>query len=240
VTQTTHYVYWLRGADFSELAAMSIESVQRVDSNAKIHVVTDDPHTPFPHGTNVRHMLQAGRPAMVANLDAQIHVLNYLMRGDRVLFLDADTLLLRPFAWALYPKLFVTWRKEVNGDREMAILQPYNYGVVGAHVCPEVIEAFYWMRARVLQMSKKNQDWYGNQLAIAELVGAAPAEGTADKDVRISWAIGDRGTPLVVRQLPCDVFNYSPNEAGEDISAKAVLHLKGNRKDLMKHYAEVA
>lgn len=236
----THYVYWIRGAAFSELAAMSIASVKRVDPSAKVHVVTDDTLTPFPHGTDVRHVLPAGRPAMVANLDAQLHVLNYLQRGDRVLFLDADTLLRRPFPWTLAPKLFVTWRKEVNGEREMALLQPYNYGVVGVHVCPEIIEAFYWMRHRILQMNKRNQDWYGNQLALAELVGSPPQDGTADKDVRVSWALGDSGTSLTVRQLPCDVFNYSPASAGEDVSEKAILHLKGDRKDLMQHYAEAA
>lgn len=236
----THYVYWIRGASFSELAGMSIDSIRRVDSNSKVHVVTDDTLTPFPHGTDVRHVLPTGRPAMVANLDAQIHVLNYLQRGDRVLFLDADTLMLRPFPWALAAKLFVTWRKEVNGNREMAILQPYNYGVVGAHVCPEVIEAFYWMRQRILHMSRKNQDWYGNQLALAELVGSPPQDGTADKDVRVNWALGDTGTAITVRQMPCDVFNFSPNEAGEDVSGKSILHLKGDRKDLMAHYAGVA
>jgi len=234
----THYCYWIRGAEFSDLAEMSIFSILKVDSSAKIHVVTDDEErTPFPHSTDVYHILPPGRPAMVANLDAQLLVLNYLMRGDRVLFLDADTLMVKPFEWSLYPKLFVTWRSHINGEREPAILQPYNYGVVGAHVCPEVIEAFYWMRARILQMSSRNQAWYGNQLALAELVGAAPSEGSADKEVRISWALGDEGTPLMVRQLPCDIWNYSPDGPDEDISSRAILHLKGNRKDLMQHYA---
>lgn len=219
---------------------MSIASVKRMDPSAKAHVVTNDSLTPFPYGTDVRHHIPSTRPAMVANLDAQLYVLNYLMKGDRVLFLDADTLLLKPFPWCLAAKLFVTWRKEVNGKREMAILQPYNYGVVGAHVCAETLEAFYWMRQRILQMSKKNQEWYGNQLALAELVGSPPQDGTADKDVRVSWALGDTGTPLSVRQLPCDVWNYSPNEANETVEGKGILHLKGDRKDLMQHYAEAA
>lgn len=236
----THYVYWIRGAAFAELAQMSIASVRRVDPTAKVHLWTDDPaNTPRPKDV-VYHTLPSGRPAMVANLDAQIAAMNYLSRGDRVLFLDADTLMLKPFPWCLAAKLFVTWRKEVNGQREMAILQPYNYGVVGAHVCAETLEAFYWMRQRILQMNKKNQDWYGNQLALAELVGSPPQDGTADKDVRVSWALGDTGTQLTVRQLPCDVWNYSPNETNETVEGKGILHLKGDRKDLMQHYAEAA
>ena len=236
----THYVYWIRGVSFAELAEMSIASVKRVDASAKVHVVTDDAHTPFPHGTDVRHVLPSGRAAMVANLDAQLHALNYLQRGDRVLFLDADTLMLKPFPWALAPDLFVTWRPDVNGDRDMAVLQPYNYGVIAAHVRPAMIEAFYWMRQRILLMNRRNQDWYGNQLALADLVGSAPKSGTADKEVRVRWALGDTGTPLTVRQMPCDIFNYSPNEAGEDVSGKVIIHLKGSRKDLMQAYSEAA
>jgi hypothetical protein len=236
----THYTYWLRGAEFVDLARMSIESVRRVDPEAKIHVWTDDAqHTPRPKDV-AYHTLPPGRPAMVANLDAQVAALHYLERGDRVLFLDADTLLRRRFPWNLHTDLYVTWRGDVNGDREMATLQPYNYGVVGAHVNARTIEAFLWLRARILQMNVRNQGWYGNQLALAELVGAAPESGQADKEVRIRWSLTDSGTALKVSQLPCETFNYSPDQVGEDVTGKAILHLKGNRKDLMQHYAEVA
>lgn len=235
----TAYVYWLRGEQFVDLARFSIASVRKVDPNAKVYVWTDEPRaTPRIPGVTWE-TLEPGRPAMVANLDAQLAALNYLQQGDRVLFLDADVLLRRPFPWSLVPDLYVTWRAEVNGDREMAMLQPYNYGVVGCHVRPGVTEAFYWMRQRVLQMAHKNQDWYGNQLALADLVGAAPKEGQTDKDVRIRWSLNDRGTLLTVRQLPCEVWNYSPDSADEDVSEKGILHLKGDRKDLMSHYAEV-
>lgn len=237
----TNYVYWIRGADFSELAGLSIASVRRVDPQAHVHIWTDDPkNTPKPHGSDSYHSLPGGRPAMVANLDAQIAALNYCPRGERVLFLDADTLLLKPFEWSLFPKMFVTWRAEVNGDREAAILQPYNYGVLGVWNGPEVLEAFYWMRARILQMNSRNQAWYGNQLALAELVGSPPQDGTADKEVRVKWSLNDEGSPLTIRQLPCALFNYSPNAEGEDVSARRILHMKGGRKDLMKHYAVAA
>ena len=122
----------------------------------------------------------------------------------------------------------------------MAILQPYNYGVLGASVYPQTIEAFYWLRARILRMNIRNQRWYGNQLALADLVGTAPESGEARKFARIRWALGDRGTMLSIRQLPCSTWNYSPNEADEDVSEKAILHMKGDRKDLMQHYVRAA
>jgi len=236
----TAYVYWLRGEQFVDLARLSIASVRKIDPYARIHIWTDDPaSTPKPKDV-AYHTLEPGRPAMVANLDAQIAALNSIERGDRVLFLDADTLLRRPFPWNLHTDLYVTWRRDVNGDREMATLQPYNYGVLGAHVNVRTIEAFLWLRARILQMNVRNQGWYGNQLALAELVGAAPESGEADKEVRIRWSLTDRGTALQVAQLPCEIFNYSPNAMDEDVSEKAILHLKGDRKDLMQHYADRA
>lgn len=237
----THYIYWLRGAEFCDLARLSMKSVRRVDPSARFHVWTDDrANTPRIDAHDVAwHELPSGRPAMVANLDAQIAALSYLQRGDQVLFLDADVVMRQPFPWTLLPDLYVTWRHEVNGDRDMALLQPYNYGVIGAHVRPQMIEAFYWLRARILQMTARNQGWYGNQLALAELVGAAP-EHQADREVRIRWAPTDRGTALSVRLLPCTTWNFSPDSIDEDVSSKGILHMKGGRKDLMKHFAEAA
>lgn len=236
----TAYVYWLRGEQFVDLARLSIASVRKVDPAAKVFVWTDEPST-TPRISGVTwQTLEPGRPAMVANLDAQIAALNYLQRGDQVLFLDADVLMRQRFPWSLVPDLYVTWRDRVNGDDDMAKLQPYNYGVVGCHVRPQTIEAFYWLRARILAMNARNKAWYGNQLALAELVGKAPKEGQADKDIRIRWSLNDRGTFMTVRQLPCQTFNYSPDSVDEDVSGKAILHMKGDRKDLMQHFAEAA
>lgn len=234
------YVYWLRGQQFVDLARLSIASVRKVDPTAKVYVWTDEPETTHRIKDVVWQTLAPGRPAMVANLDAQIAALNYLERGERALFLDADVLMRRKFPWSLVPDLYVTWRDHVNHDPEPAKLQPYNYGVLGCHVRPQTLEAFYWLRARILAMNVRNQGWYGNQLALAELVGKAPIQGQSDKDVHIRWSPNDRGTLLTVRQLPCETFNYSPNSADEDVSEKAILHMKGDRKDLMQHFAEAA
>lgn len=243
----THYVYWLRGESFCDMARVSMASVRRVDPAAQFHCWTDEAATtPRIHERDVAwHELPSGRPGMVANLDAQIAALNYLSRGDQVLFLDADILLRKPFPFALLPHLYVTWRDVVTyledgevkeADPQMVALQPYNYGVVGAVVRPQVLEAFYWLRARILGLNIRNQLWFGNQLALADLVGGT--QGDQDKSVRINWALMDQGTELLVRRLPCSLWNYSPNSKDEDVSMRGVLHLKGERKDLMRHFAE--
>lgn len=232
-----HYVYWIRGTAYSDIALISIASVRKIDPDADIHVWCDDPLTRKIDDVEW-HDFAAGRPAMVANLDAQIAALNTLPDGDQVLFLDVDTILRKPFPWEPSADMYVTWRWEVAGDRDNGIMQPYNYGVLGCENNCDVREAFYWLRARVLAMNAQNRDWYGNQLALAELVGSSPSEGEKTKVVRIRWGLNDRGgTPIAVRQLPCSTWNYTPEEIGEDVTEKGILHLKGDRKDMMEHYA---
>lgn len=243
----TTYVYWIRGAEFAELAKLSIASVKKVERfivDRRIVVYTDEESPAWaadlaPHGSGVEVCrLEPGRPAMVANIDAQIAALTDAKRGERVLFLDADTLLRIPFPWdEAGIDLYTTWRDHVNGDREMARYQPYNYGVVGAVANAATIEAFIWLRARVLQMSPDNQNWYGNQLALAALLGQPRSEAWT---ARIRWTLSDEGSPLRVMPLPCDTWNFSPNAPDEDVSGKGILHMKGNRKDLMQHFAREA
>lgn len=242
----TTYVYWIRGAEFAELAKLSIASVKKVERfivDRRIVIYTDEVSPAWasdlaPHGSGIEVIpMQPGRPAMVANLDAHVDALMDAKRGERVLFLDADTLLRKAFPWETSIDLYTTWRDHVNGDREMAKFQPYNYGVVGAVANAATIEAFIWLRARILQMSPDNQNWYGNQLALASLLGQPRSEPWT---ARIRWALSDEGSPLRVMPLPCDTWNFSPNSADEDVSGKGILHMKGNRKDLMQHFAEAA
>jgi len=239
------YVWWVRGRQFAEYAALSIASVRRANPDAthneqKFLVVTDemdldwtDVVAPFGSGVQLR-IVQSSQPTISARLDAQIAVLMDERRGDRVLFLDADALMRKPFPWEPEADLYLTWRDHVNGDKDIARLIPYNGGVVGATVNPATIEAFIWMRSRIRHMSGQNQIWNGDQLALADLVGKPRGDRI---ETQIRWAITDTGTPLSVSCLPCDVWNYSPDKVDEDISERAIIHLKGSRKDLIEHYA---
>lgn len=240
------YCYWIRGAEFAELAKLSIASVKTIERfivDRRIVVYTDEASPAWesdlaPHGSGIEvRYLRPGRPAMVANLDAQVDAISNAALGEKLLFLDADTLLRKAFPWEPHIDLYTTWRDHVNGDREMARYQPYNYGVVGAVANAATIEAFIWLRARVLQMSPDNQNWYGNQLALASLLGQPRSEPWT---ARIRWTLSDEGSPLRVMPLPCDTWNFSPNSADEDVSGKGILHMKGSRKDLMQHFAQEA
>jgi hypothetical protein len=236
------YAYWVRGRAFAELAAKSIETIKRLEpfmASRRLVVVTDSPWSEveswrefLPNYVDILIIPGPQRPAMVANLDAQIAALNDTPKGERVLFLDADTLVQKAFPWT-NADIHATWRPDVNGDLELARLQPWNYGVLGVNVTPAVIEAFYWLRARILRMNPERQRWYGNQLALADLLG----QPNGGKERRIRWTLEDEGTPLSVCELPCSTWNWTPSGPDEDITGKGILHCKGDRKDLIEHYA---
>ncbi len=229
----TTYVYWVRGQAFYEMAQISIASVKKVEPKAKILIYTDDPEI---SGPNVCR-LEPGRPAMVANLDAQVNAICTSEYGEQILFLDADTIIKKPFPFT-EADLFLTWRDHVaikDGQKVVgnAKDQPYNYGVVGAIVSIRSMEAFIWLRARILKMAKGHQEWYGNQMALFDLVGHPESHKTAI----IRWTLDDIGTKISIIGLPCDIWNWTPEAEGEDAIGKGIIHCKGNRKELMYAYA---
>ena len=241
----TDFVYWVRGREYAAMAAKSMASVREIyRGGATFFVYTDDQERDWDLPGCTIVTMPGERPAMVANLDAQC---SFLMdrpghHAPQFLFLDVDTIMLKPFPWEDGVDLYVTWRDHVavkNGEKipGIASLMPYNYGVVGGKIGPRTVEAFLWLRARILQMAPKEQEWYGNQLALADLC-AAPNRGDGLKIRSISWSMSDfTGTSLIIRTLPCEVWNYTPESDGEDVSDKGILHLKGPRKHLMESYA---
>ena len=241
----TDFVYWVRGREYAAMAEKSIASVRSVyGDGANFFIYTDDEHIDWGSANALIIRMPYGRPAMVANLDAQCSYLTDPPRGasGRFMFLDVDTITRMLFPWEDGVDLYVTWRDHVgvkDGEKVagFASLMPYNYGVVAGKRNARTIEAFLWIRARILQMAPTQQQWYGNQLALADLC-AAPNRGDGLKIRNISWSMSDfNGTPLIIKTLPCEVWNYTPESDDEDVSSKGILHLKGKRKHLMESYA---
>jgi hypothetical protein len=240
------YVWWIHGEQFADYAVHSIEAVKKIDPflvDRELIVCTDEENPAWaeklcPFGSGVKLVtVPSDQPTISARLDAQITVLMDAQKGSQVLFLDADALLKKPFPFG-DDDLTLTWRSDINGNAEAARTIPYNGGVVGAKASPAGIEAFIWIRARIRRMSKKNQTWNGDQLALYDLAGAPRPEGKWTS--RIRWTLNDSGIPLTVKALPCETYNYSPSEIGEDVSDKVIVHLKGGRKDMIEHYSGAA
>jgi len=157
----------------------------------------------------------------------QARVLNEIQLGETVCFLDNDALLLKPFEMDNDEfDVAVTWRDNMG---DLSMLMPYNYGVVFARKTYNSMAAWFWMVQHVGRQNKKNQKWYGNQVALRELCGPINYK-QGELTVRSHGYFS-----VKVAHYPCDLYNWTPEEV-EDTEGKYIVHCKGNRKDLLDHY----
>jgi hypothetical protein len=239
------YAWFVRGAKHAALCRTSIESVKKVDPKASILVATDDPPSrnwDIPGATI--HQFESGMPIMLANLEAQCAILATRNYGDAVTFLDTDILMLEPLPEMPGADITVTWRDySLVGDEgekieAVASFMPYNYGVIRAVSCYATLEAFIWMRERIRRMHEGHQKWYGNQLALFELAGPRPEEGSRVDTRRIPWTLTKHGNGVCIAKIPCARWNYTPQKVGERThGTRSLLHFKGGSRALMESYA---
>jgi hypothetical protein len=243
----TLYSWFVRGREHAQMCQTSVDSVLRVDPDATCLVMTDEErHDWRISGAQIR-TIAPGLPIMVANLEAQISALDFANQIDalRVVFLDTDILVLRAFPpdHAVGAVNF-TWRDNVgvsdDGEKVegVAARMPYNYGVIMARPGLSALECFIWMRERVRAMQLNYQEWYGNQLAAAELAGRRPDAGTSYTTREIPWRICGGGKKVLIGKLPCTDYNYTPSHATENVTGKFALHFKGHKRHLMPEYAQ--
>ncbi|MBL8752514.1 MAG: hypothetical protein JNK15_04360 [Planctomycetes bacterium] len=113
---------------------------------------------------------------------------------------------------------------------------PINGGLIVLHNHrPDVARAFY---RRFLQCYQErhavgdNAGWYGDQLALQELVGLDWKQAAAQPRIERDG--------VRIRLLPCDTWNFSPDNQlaaiGNGLPDKLVLHFKGQRKRLMEPF----
>ena len=219
------YVWVVHGDAFAEACEMSINTVLKTDPGGNIKVYTDKL---YPNLGKYQEVIQGyhDKPFMLMNVLCQFAHLADANPGRNVLFLDADLLLTKQFPVNRTGYgLTVTWRKDMG---DLSNLMPYNYGVLGAKKRPSTVAAFAWMASHITRQGEKQQKWYGNQVALRELVGAP-------QDKKKTW-ITHPWFDIDVHYLPCDIYNYTPKSLNEDISEKTAIHCKGDRKDMLKHY----
>ncbi len=147
-----------------------------------------------------------------------------------LVLLDSD-ILLRGSMQPLFAEDFdvaLTWR--INKT------MPINGGLIVLHNRrPEVGKAFYrrFLDAyRQRHATGDNAGWYGDQLALQELVGIPYRE------IHKHTLVERDGCRI--RLLPCEVWNFSPDNQlaaiADGLPDKLVLHFKGQRKRLMEPF----
>jgi hypothetical protein len=236
-------VYWVRGVEFADMAAISAATVKKVYPKARVFAYTDDAHEALRGDVFDDALIIPAfnmMPAMLANLCVQCHFcLNDGFTAPTA-FLDADVLAVKPIVLPAEPwDLIVTQRDHVGRDEDgnkvvgVAAEMPYNYGVMLVNNTYGGREAIIALRDRVSRMGQARQDWYGNQWALRELVGGAATDPTPrriDKHL-IFWCIN-------VEVRDCDTWNYTPESADEDVKDKYFVHVKGDRKDMFDLIAQ--
>src|SRR5690606_4720101 len=147
--------------------------------DARCIVMTDDVKPDWEVDA-MRYWIEPGMAIMLANLQAQCNALFVCSPDEPIVFLDTDILLLEKIP-ALADHT-ITWRDHpiVSDDEKVegvAAQMPYNYGVIVAQFGSRAVESFIFMRERIRRMHSRYQEWYGNQLALAELCGPRPESG---------------------------------------------------------------
>jgi hypothetical protein len=236
----TSYVWFVRGERHANLCRTSIESVRRADPTARCFVMTDDVQDKHWELDAATYFIRPGQPIMLANLDAQVAAMFVTHPDEPVVFLDTDILLLKPLP--CLGDLTITWRDHVGmvDDEKVegvAAQMPFNYGVMVAQHSSAAVEAFIFMRERIRRMHSRYQNWYGNQLALAELSGNKPELEHEVVDRAIPWTLTSQGNKVRIAKIPAQQYNFTPQRIGEDISEKYVLHFKGGARALMESYA---
>lgn len=171
------------------------------------------------------------QPWMLANVSAQCDWLLSQKENRRevTVFLDNDIIVRQ--AMPELPDdadIYVTWRDNV-GDLSKA--QPYNYGVVIVRHTIPAMRAMMWLEDRVSKMAPRHQKWYGNQIALREMVGPLKRNETVIRTLHNS-------VPVKIHQLPCHKFNWSPpaDRLRQNAGDKVFIHLKGDRKEAFDYY----
>ena len=242
-------VYFVRGQQHAAMARTSIASALRIYPHARVLVMTDDPALKRADFTDqwidLYRFTDEQQPVMLANLEAQIRaLLSDFEERELVAFLDADTIVTGDlFGWKDFEvDLVATWRDHVGKTEEgekipgISTMMPYNYGALMGCTGPGLLEALYWMRERIRGMHPQYQNWYGNQLALAHLLGP-PRKGRDKFKVRAPWSPTTFGPPITALELPCDQYNYTPASMAESLEGIRLLHFKGHSRKLMGDYA---
>lgn len=206
--------FYLNGTseDGYRLARYFVKQARRVMPGVEICHLTDLESRAVPGVTVIRKAPQKSFTATLADA--------YALEGDW-LFADTDAViqqsvddLFRDATWqiglASRAGTFVDMTEEKSVFMQR---MPFNTGIVYSR-CPE-----FWheVRHRILLLAPKDQQWYGMQLIVADVV--------------------DEGH-YAVRILP-NAFNYPPRFPTDDLSEKFVVHYKGPRKKwLLQRIAE--
>ena len=223
-------VYFIsQNSEYLDMAKLSIDTVRHCMPDAEIHLFTDL-QLQIPDINTYVDLEGYKVPLMVKNTEVWRDFCAS-QRGE-VIFLDPDVLMAKKPDLEALSDIAVTWRDNLG---DFSRRMPYNTGVVMARCNQRSAQFFNEMVRRIERMPDDDQRWYGNQLALATLVGDVPQ---VFKDLwrhskRAPWEPALWIDGCQVNQIPCDLYNWTP-DGDEPLMGQYFVHLKGNRKHRMR------
>lgn len=226
-----NYVYCLFGDEHANYAARSAETIKRQDPDAKLVFYVDRPYEQLQStgGRQMPYPEAFQHPFMIGNVLCQLDwLLNQEPHPDEfTVYVDTDVLHAKPidraYLDAKNADIYPTFRTDLG---KLSDHMPYNYGVLIVRHTVAAKHAMSWLLQRVMKLQPARQHWYGNQIALRELVGPIRPFDVYDRPMGYFT--------VRVHQLPCREWNWSPNpkcvrnSTGE---TKYFVHLKGSLKD---------
>jgi len=165
---------------------------------------------------------------MLSRTRAQHHYLNASSFESPIVFLDSDILLNGSLSSILEKDFDVALTYRTKSS------VPINGGLmIINNRRPEKARHFFKIFTEHFENAFSDKaHWYGDQLAMVSLLQLAPLAPQYKETIECE------GCRILL--LPCDNYNFSPDNDVESIRAplddKLVLHFKGQRKHLMRLY----
>jgi len=198
------------------LPRIMVASVRRAMPSARIVLLTDQKTPPVVGADEVIRLPYDG-----------VHLMSFrLLHFARlspcdVIFLDTDVIVQRDLSLLFESEFDValTRRENIGLDPQgidVAAVMPYNTGVMFSRPSGWDFWHNAWNYCETLPDNARR--WWGDQFSIKAVAEIAP---------------------LRIRELPCDLYNYSPALETEDVNGRFVVHYKGKRKPWMMRRAQV-
>lgn len=105
---------------------------------------------------------------------------------------------------------------------------PYNGGVIFVRNHPLVRDFWNRLCERAARLPSEYRKWNCDQIALGSMVDRR--QHVLGSHIE---AVGCAVKGLGILQLPCEIYNYSPNTLEQITEKRSILHFKGNRKSLM-------
>ncbi len=211
-------------ANNTQMGAKLSYSIKKHHPNSKIIQITNNSEKKILGIDFVERFDFSNENIMHDFIKVQIKIIK---KYGPTVFLDADMLIIKPieeffsndkFDFSITkrsshynnsyinPKIHKENFPELVGQKWGEVM-PYNAGI---YYCNK-IETLDYMLSVFKSMSKNFYKWYGDQIALSELVKS--------KKFKINFFDGE-------------IYNYTPKSPFEDFSEKKVLHFKGKTKNI--------